>query len=85
MGSSVHKNVITIKLAKRWMCGCADTDGTQLTESAVVVEYLEQRYKGQGASLVPDDAGQAAKVGAGQTHDSVDEEVTAMKNWKDSV
>ncbi|KAK9811100.1 hypothetical protein WJX73_002714 [Symbiochloris irregularis] len=39
-----------------------DTDGTTVTESQVVVEYLEQRYKGQGTQLIPTDPAHAAKA-----------------------
>lgn len=39
-----------------------DSDGTQLTESSVVVEYLESKYKGKGTQLIPDDAALAAKA-----------------------
>ena len=40
----------------------ADTDGTRLTESIVVVEYLDAKYPDQGSKLVPADATQAAQV-----------------------
>lgn len=39
-----------------------DTDGTQLTESQIVVEYIESKYKNSGTQLVPDDPTLAAKA-----------------------
>ena len=46
---------------RAWLSG-ADTDGTKLTESMVVVEYLDAKYPDQGSKLIPTDAAQAAKV-----------------------
>ncbi|KAK9812137.1 hypothetical protein WJX73_010215 [Symbiochloris irregularis] len=37
-----------------------DVDGTKVTESQVVVEYLEERYKDQGTQLIPKVPAQAA-------------------------
>ena len=34
-----------------------------MAESQVVVEYLEERYKGQGTQLIPSNPAHAAKVG----------------------
>ena len=43
------------------MC-TTDTDGFQLTESSVVVDYLAEKYKDQGTQLIPDSAASVAKV-----------------------
>lgn len=40
----------------------ADVDGTKVTESLVVVEYLEEKYKEQGTQLISSKPAHAAKV-----------------------
>ena len=39
-----------------------DTDGSKVTESSIVVEYLDARYPEHGTRLVPADAAKAAKA-----------------------
>lgn len=45
-----------------WWLYTADVDGTTVTESQVVVEYLEERYKDSGTQLIPNNPAHAAKV-----------------------
>ena len=48
----------------------ADTDGTEVTESLVCIEYLDAKYPDSGVKLLPANAAHAAKVGGHATFQS---------------